>query len=281
MAVELEIRDGDPWWLSPDVWVVPGADPEGSPGQPIAGSPAYLWARVRNNGSSTATNATVRFYWADPSAGFDRTTAHPIGTSFVTLAPGEVAEVLCLQAWVPEFVNGGHECVLAEAFHDPADPLPPSAAFDVPTDRHVAQLNLSVVQALRAGFFRLPVSLVNTARLERRFAISLEPGEAAQLKPLLPTLGKGLELPKLTGRVTAARLVEEPCAGPDALGDAGPLELAVTIPARTKRGGTLIGRVEGGPTLVHLVQRQGKRVVGGLSVLVLDEDRGKNPARGA
>lgn len=281
MAVELEIRDGDPWWLSPDVWVVPGADPEGSPGQPIAGSPAYLWARVRNNGSSTATNATVRFYWADPSAGFDRTTAHPIGTSFVTLAPGEVAEVLCLQAWVPEFVNGGHECVLAEAFHDPADPLPPSAAFDVPTDRHVAQLNLSVVQALRAGFFRLTVSLVNTARLERRFDVALGPGEVAQLKPVLPALGKGFELPKLTGRLAAARFVEEPCAGPEALDGAGLPDLSVAIPARAKLSRTLIGRVEGGPALVHLVQRHGQRVVGGLSLLLLTQDPGKNPARGA
>ena len=36
MAVELEIRDGDPWYLSPDVWTVPGNDPEGPPGLPIA-----------------------------------------------------------------------------------------------------------------------------------------------------------------------------------------------------------------------------------------------------
>ncbi|MGH8580959.1 MAG: hypothetical protein ACREVK_12865 [Gammaproteobacteria bacterium] len=36
MAVELEIRDGDPWWLSPDVWTVPGNNPEGTGGVPVA-----------------------------------------------------------------------------------------------------------------------------------------------------------------------------------------------------------------------------------------------------
>lgn len=62
MAVELEIRDGDPWWLSPDVWVVPGIDPLGAPGMPIAGMPAYIWARVRNLGDTDVANAEVRYY---------------------------------------------------------------------------------------------------------------------------------------------------------------------------------------------------------------------------
>lgn len=93
MAVELENRDGDLWWLSPDVWVVPGTDPEGSPGTPIAGTPAYMWARVRNNGTSTVNNAEVRFYWADPSAAFDRNTAHYVGSSFVSLGPAEISDV--------------------------------------------------------------------------------------------------------------------------------------------------------------------------------------------
>ena len=33
MTIQLEIRDGNPdWWLSPDIWVVPGADPAAPPG---------------------------------------------------------------------------------------------------------------------------------------------------------------------------------------------------------------------------------------------------------
>lgn len=68
MPVEIEIRDGDPWWLSPDIWVVPCEDPEGPSGAPIAGATNYVWAMVHNRGGSGVVNATVRFYWAGPSA---------------------------------------------------------------------------------------------------------------------------------------------------------------------------------------------------------------------
>lgn len=56
MAVQLQIRDGDPWWMSPDIWVVPGNDPNGAPGQPIVGQDNYLWGassqqRVHGSGS--------------------------------------------------------------------------------------------------------------------------------------------------------------------------------------------------------------------------------------
>ena len=128
MAVELEIRDGTPWWASPDIWTVPD-EPEGLPGSPVAGQPCYLWARVRNRGDSAVQNATVRYYWANPNVGFDRTTATLVGTSFVSLAAGEMQDVLCLTPWIPVFVNGGHECVLAEAFHPALDPLPDTSDF--------------------------------------------------------------------------------------------------------------------------------------------------------
>src|SRR6478609_3668838 len=137
MSVVLEIEDGNPYWyLSPDIWTVPGNDPEGAPGQPIVGTNCFLWARVHNTGSTAVQDATVRFYWANPSVGFDRSSASAIGFSFVSLEAGETQDVLCLTPWIPAYVNGGHECVLAEVFHD-SDPLPAGLAFNVPTDRHV------------------------------------------------------------------------------------------------------------------------------------------------
>src|SRR5690242_16116569 len=96
MPVQLEVHDGNPWWASPDIWVVPGDDPDGPIGSPVAGTPAYVWARVTNNGETAVSDATVRFYWANPSVGVDRTTANLIGTAFVTLAGGQSDEVLCL-----------------------------------------------------------------------------------------------------------------------------------------------------------------------------------------
>lgn len=183
MPVQLEILDGNPWWLSPNIWVVPGGDPLGAPGVPIAGMPAYMWARVRNSGETPVVNAEVRFYWADPSSAFDRTTANLVGSAFVTLQAGEVTEVLLLVPWIPEFVNNGHECILAEAFHPFADPLSASPAFNVPTDRHVAQRNLSVAMASAMGFFSFGLTQVNTMRNETKFRLLARLGRLSRSSP--------------------------------------------------------------------------------------------------
>jgi hypothetical protein len=181
MAVHLEIEDGNPaWYLSHDIWTVPGDDPEGLAGIPIIGSKCYLWARIHNKGTTPVNNATVRFYWANPSVGFDRNTANFIGTAFVSLAASETREVLCLTPWVPVFVNDGHECVLAEAFHSGADPLPASPAFNVPTDRHVAQRNLSVVKAFNS-IFHMAFEIHNSSRKARRFEIVTQVGKIEEL----------------------------------------------------------------------------------------------------
>lgn len=275
MAIELEIRDGDPWWMSPDIWVVPGTDPEGAPGTPIAGSPAFLWARVRNNGNTAVQNATVRFYWADPSTGFDRNTATLVGTSFVSLDPGQVGDTLCLQPWTPEYVNGGHECVLAEAFHPTGDPLPPSPDFNVPTDRRVAQRNLSVVLAAASGFFRYSFNVFNTGRFHAGFTIRLLAGDQRQLKPMLGTLGAAAKGVDLGGKLVKAAFVDDRCAGEEAAGDPDKAHLALKIPAGRKTHHTFVGVIEGGPALVHIVQSLNDRIVGGTSVLVLPYDSKK------
>lgn len=272
MAVELEIRDGDPWWASPDIWVVPGDDPEGTPGTPIANIPAFIWARVRNNGSSPVQNATVRFYWADPSAGFDRNSANIVGTSFVTLDPEQTSDVLCLQPWIPVFINGGHECVLAEAFHTSADPLPATPQFNVPTDRHVAQRNLSIALASTTGFFRYSFSIFNTSRKDTEFSIALQTGTDAQLKPLRGTLDPAVQKAELTGKLAKAAFVDDQCAGEDKVGSPDKAKLNLKISANSKSHHTLVGNVRGGSVLLHVVQSAGDRIIGGTSVLVLSND---------
>ncbi len=68
MSVQLLIRDGSPdWYLSPDIWVVPGNDPNGPPGSPIAGQTAYLWAHVVNTGNSDASGVRLDFFWVNPA----------------------------------------------------------------------------------------------------------------------------------------------------------------------------------------------------------------------
>jgi hypothetical protein len=266
MAVELEIHDGNPWYLSSDIWTVPGNDPEGSAGLPIVGQKCYLWAKVLNRGTSSVDNAVVQFYWANPAVGFDRNTASLIGTANVNLAGGESANVLCLTPWIPEYLNNGHECILAEAFHTALDPLPAIPDFNVPTDRHVAQRNLSVVQSVR-GFFSLPIVLHNTLRTEQKFQIKAGQGRLNELKPFQRQLK--LDLPKTAGKLSKIAFVASQCPTEDDLERENHDVLELTIPGHGSRLMSLVGHIEGGTTLVHVDQFRNGQLVGGLSVLVL------------
>lgn len=270
MAIQLEIEDGNPaWYLSHDIWTVPGDDPEGTPGMPIVGSNNYLWARVHNKGTTPVSNATVRFYWANPSVGFDRNTANFIGTAFVSLAPSEVAEVLCLTPWIPVFVNNGHECVLAEAFHPSADPLPVSPVFNVPTDRHVAQRNLSVVMAFKS-MFHMAFEIHNPSRKLRRFEIVTQIGKFEELRALQKVL-VNMNLPKDTGEFEFLGFIDKHCPDEEDFKKAKPVVEAVEVSGGSRKNMTLVGKLKGDGALVHVLQKDGDQIVGGLSALVLSE----------
>ena len=184
MSAHLIIHDGalPQWWLSPDIWVVPGNDPNGPPGSPIAGKPAYVWARVSNTGDSFAEGTRVDFYWANPSAQMVVGVATAIGSAYVDLAPGDTQEVLCLVPWIPVVVNGGHECVLAVA-HAPGDsnplpdPLPNGFPFDPPSHEQIAQLNLSVLEAGMLQVSQL-ITVMALAREDKTAELSVSMGHA-------------------------------------------------------------------------------------------------------
>lgn len=273
MSVQLEIQDGSPWYLSPNIWTVPGSDPTGAPGVPIVGETCYMWARVRNNGSSQANNAQVRFYWANPSVGFDRNTANFIGSSNVSLAPGETRDVLCLTPWVPIYVNGGHECVLAEAFHPTADPLPATPAFNVPTDRHVAQRNLSVVYAMKMKnmMFGANFSICNSLREDASFRISVKPARIEELKPLVDSFGRAIPI-NAKGQIKNAGFVTHPCPSDEEIKQALPEVKDFPVKGKACSGLTLVGQLEGEAALVHVIQELDGKEVGGLSVLVVNGD---------
>jgi hypothetical protein len=266
MSVLLEIPDGNPWYLSPDVWTVPGS-PDGAQGLPIVGQPCYLWARVTNNGKDGVNDATVRFYWANPSVGFDRNTANHIGDANVSLNAGETQDVLCLVPWMPSFVNGGHECILAEAFHPSQDPLPASPDFNVPTDRHVAQRNLSVVMmSMHMKKFSMPFEIHNTGRVARTFSIKTRHGNEEQLRSLHKHIGG--HLPKLTGELKNSGFIKSvsSCDNDE------PVQHVVErleVPPGAKVGLTIVGELESGAALLHVIQEVDGKEIGGLSVLVV------------
>lgn len=267
MAVSLEIPDGTPWWESMAIWTVPGNDPFGPQGQPIAGQPAYVWAHVRNTGNTPVANATVNFYWANPAVGFDRTTATPIGSSFVSLGAMDEGDVLCLTAWIPAFVNSGHECLLAEAFHPTLDPLPMGNAFNVPADRHVAQRNLSVLAASGARVFSFPFEIHNPTRVELAFTIRVRTATLEELQATARRLG--IAPPHKPGKLTELAFSHEPC--PRTEGHPGKHhETHVKVGPNTRGGLSIVGRIEGEAVLLYIEQLLGERVVGGISVFIVE-----------
>ena len=188
MSAVLEIDDGAVvWWESRDIWVVPGTDPLGPPGSPVAGRKAYVWARVHNRGDVDVFSARVDYWWSNPTTGVTRTLSTKIGSAFVDVAAGATEEVLCLVPWIPTFVNGGHECLVCEVI-SPLDPLPSPAPddFDPPTFHQIGQRNLSVL-AVSAMVLTLQIGVDGRA-VHERLRLDLEIGGELD-RAALATLG--------------------------------------------------------------------------------------------
>lgn len=278
MSVQLLIQDGSPYWyLSPDIWVVPGNDPSGSPGSPVAGQPAYLWARVHNTGSTDASGVRVDFYWANPALQVTRSNATFIGSAFADV-PGNngVQDALCLVPWTPVVVNEGHECLVAVANHA-ADPLPSPLpdAFDPPTYRQVAQKNLTVlVASMQAAMLAITVS--GLQRTGKSVVLTTELGGEIDTNTLASLGLRGLR-PAKKPTVEVGLDRERRCVTEnDSLGKPK-IELqllprqstAVYLTVRAKN----LAKDE--YQLVQLVERSSDKVLGGLGLVVISQETKK------
>jgi hypothetical protein len=144
---------GGVFWESPDIWLAPG-DPAGTPPVPpapggiaVAGTPNTLYAHVWNLGMAPIAGALVEFLVFNPSLTFEGQTPLFRGVTRVDLAgrsnPYECHKLVkCPTAWVPTFVNDGHECVIARV-SGVGDPLGPGP-FEPAVNRHVGQRNVMV-----------------------------------------------------------------------------------------------------------------------------------------
>lgn len=179
-------RPVDPFWESPDIFVVPNQDAASAPPLPStfggiaqAGAPNTLYAHVWNFGKAPVHRARIEFYWFNPSLGITQADANLIGAAWVdlsnrfTLYPTWVpisesygqwmtqgchAIVRCPTTWVPTFENNGHECLVVRAFEPILDAVSPSQ-FSASTDRHVGQRNIAVVQAASPATIDLNLNL--------------------------------------------------------------------------------------------------------------------------
>jgi hypothetical protein len=113
----------------------------------LAGQPNTLYAHIWNFGNAAANEVVVEFYWVDPALGISASSVHLIAQTFTSLgakgSPDSHAVVMCPEAWIPTFVNGGHECLLVRVWDNPAD-LPGEPKFDASQNRHVGQRNIHV-----------------------------------------------------------------------------------------------------------------------------------------
>ena len=207
MPAHLIIEDGQPWWWdSADIWVMPGNDPNGAPGAPIAGTSNYLWGHVHNTGNSASNGVRVDFYWADPSGQIAVGFATKVGSAFADLAPGATQEVLCLVPWFPVIVNGGHECLLAVAhgagdINPLPDPLPNGFAFQPLQHEQIAQRNVTVVQAARRAQL-LAIAVAALPRQAKHAVLLLEHGGELAAS-VLATLGLDKRRPAKEARIEA------------------------------------------------------------------------------
>ncbi|MDM0116735.1 hypothetical protein QTI66_31865 [Variovorax sp. J22R133] len=276
MAVELCIDDGIPWYLSPNIWVVPSDDPNDPAGMPFADTSAYVWARVRNRGTTPVMNASVRFYWADPSTVITPTTATLIGASAVSLAPAESKDVLCVTPWIPQFVNSGHECLLAQSFA-PSDPAPAQGAndpFNVASDRHTAQRNISVGAGAARMMIIHPFVIANDKRFRAdHVVVRVKRAELGLLKGLQRSLGFD-RLPQEANDVKDFGLQVYRCG--QETEDIGQHEVKVLVAPGQHQGLALVIRrpeqfADGTAALFLIEQHSNGNPIGGLGFLAVPE----------
>ncbi len=129
------------FWESPDIWV----ETEDPLGNPVAGKPNYVHARLFNLGAFVSAPVKVDFYWGDPSIGLDAAHMHLIGSEYVEVPSLWSRDVRCNAPWVPVVENQGHECLMVNCSNWLADPI--IDPFEPILDRHVGQRNVHVVQA--------------------------------------------------------------------------------------------------------------------------------------
>jgi hypothetical protein len=157
------------FWESPDVWVTgPGGF-----NQPVPGVANKVFARVTNYGLQQANGVVVKFWWADPSLAITESTAHPIGVGFADIPSLRSQVVECPQPWVPIEENGGHECLIAEAYVPITDPL--TTPMDPVADRHVGQKNEHLVTVEPGQPFHVRIGVLNVSPMAQDVGVLVYP----------------------------------------------------------------------------------------------------------
>ncbi len=161
-------------WASPDILV--DAPPYGSVDtNPVFGQVNRVWALVHNRSNAEIPNVRVRYYWANPNAGFapsnwqliPGTANHPNPTNTFTVPANSSAQAPYVE-WVPAPVPGvadpAHQCLLALTFvnDDPKDstnPNPLVYPFNIRWENNIAARNVHVVSLKKGSKIKLQLAV--------------------------------------------------------------------------------------------------------------------------
>ncbi len=170
------------FWESPDIWIEgPSGDPDiGTPGQ-VNKVKVHVW----NIGMADAWGTHVDLYWCDPSVGIHPAVAHPIGSKTMPLYAGQ-HQVVSFD-WVPQFVNDGHECLVAQVYDPVSDPV--VAPFNPVQDRHVGQRNISVLEAPPGSSQMFKLKIPNLSLMQAMSTLEIQKLELEALDLVAGALG--------------------------------------------------------------------------------------------
>lgn len=80
-----------------------------------------------------------------------------------------------------------------------------------------------------------------------------------------------MNLPKEEGGFEFLGFIDKHCPNEADFKKAKPVIKAIEVSAGGRKGMTLVGKLKGEGALVHVLQKDGDQIVGGLSALVLSE----------
>jgi hypothetical protein len=168
------------YWISPDIVVI---KPDGTRGtEAVADQQNHVEVTITNTGGINAVDAFVDVFVAAPSTAFPPPAlATPVYTSpdgkhgkFLTILGYSMRSITF--PWTPILANAGHRCLLARvALYSPLDVYDDGTTFDVVGDRHVAQLNIHVVDMGQGNAIRFGFAIVNV--FEKPMSMRLVPRE--------------------------------------------------------------------------------------------------------
>ncbi|MCO6453133.1 MAG: VWA domain-containing protein [Caldilineales bacterium] len=196
------VPSGEPWWLSPDLWVRNNDDGGAVHQNPIGGQRNYIYARVWNRGSTTVQNIDVNLYFAQTSLGLvwpdDWNELSPSRT-IASLAPGQSA-VVSIPWDTPNLA--GHFCLFVR-INAPGDPL---RVNNVEWENNLAMHNLHILEypQPQAGACNLDDNGLQTDRVAFDVANTLGNSTLVDLTITVSNLGSDAEVRfepgPLTGR---------------------------------------------------------------------------------